>query len=875
MTPDRWQRVQQLFYEADSLPPAEQREFLEKACGGEASLFREVRTLLGYQDSDDIEAAVQRVAMEAHESLATKTLPERISEYRVIRQLGEGGMGVVYEGEQLNPRRRVALKVIRLSAHAGQRARRLFQREAEALGRLKHPGIATIYESGVTADGVPFIAMELVEGTPVNDWINSLPVPRSLRKEDVAAQLRVFRSICDAILYAHQNGVIHRDLKPSNVLVIAQQDSAATGSRGDLVPVKVLDFGLARILEPETGGGDATEAGVVQGSVPFMSPEQASGETSRIDIRTDIYALGVMLFWMLTRHHPYLDGQTSLVDSLRMILEAPPRRFREWFTRWDADLEVIVFKALEKDRDQRYQSVSTFAADIDRYLDDLPITARPPSTVYQLRKLIHRNRTGFAALIALLLMIAGFSISTVVQSHRVRAERDRANQEAATARQVSDFLLDLFRNANPSEAGGQLTARDLLHTGKQRVSKLLGDQPELRARLLDRIGDAYQVVGPLTESHSALDESIKIREAAFGKDNLDSATSWASLSMTYFNEGNYRAAAGSARRALAIRRKHLASDDALMAEPLDSLANALSAQGEWKEAESLSRQAVEVDRHHPEVSVLSKAARLSTLGNILRNQGNFKDAIPVLREAVAGSRNLPEGQGQTAFTLNELGIALMLSGDAAGAERVYRDDLDLTSRTFGPDHANVSVLMRNIANCLNAQGKYREAETMAREALAAFIKALGPNHPRRADMLESIGDALEGQGRNAEAGAAFNEWASITNKAFGAENPRALRASIRLAEWQGRFGNPHDAVKRVELNRAVLVKTGKAATAEWGLNQRADGYAKAALHDWASAEALLTSSHELLVEKLGATNWQTNKGAEVLAQVRASRSKLR
>lgn len=865
MTPERWQRVQQLFYEAEGLPPSEQSAFLENACAGEASLLHEVKTLLGQADSDHIEAAVGRVAAE---TFAGNALPEQISEYRVIRQLGEGGMGVVYEAEQSNPRRRVALKVIRLASYAGQRARRLFQREAEALGRLTHPGIATIYQSGVTNDGVPFIAMELVQGVPVSDWINSLPAPRFLRKEEVGPQLRVFRSICDAILYAHQNGVIHRDLKPTNVLVMEPRDSTSSGSPPDGRPVKVLDFGLARILEAEADG-EHTETGVVQGSVPFMSPEQAAGETNKIDVRTDIYALGVILFWMLTRHHPYLENQVGLAESLRMILESPPRRFREWFPRWDADLEAIVLKALEKDRNRRYQSVSTLADDIDRYLENQPITARPPSTLYQVRKLIQRNRPGFAALIALLVLIVGFTVITIVQARRVRVERDRANQEAATASQVSDFLLNLFRSANPAEAGGQLTARDLLRAGKEQVSKTLGNQPELRARLLDRIGDAYQVVGPLSESRAVLEESIRVRETAFGKDNLESAGSWAGLSMTYFNEGNYRAAEDAARRAIEIRRKHLPPHDALMSESLDSLANALSAQGRFKEAETLSRQSVEVDRQHPEVSLMSKAGRLATLGNILRNLENYREAILVLEQSVEYTKNLAEGPGQAAFSLNELGIALMLSGNPVEAERVYRKNLELSTRTFGAEHVNVSVLMRNIANTLNAQGKYQEAEILARQAMAGFVKAVGGNHPRRADMLEPLGDALEGEGRTKEAGAAFREWSAITNKAFGIENPRSVRAAIRFTEWEARFGNVRDALARAEQNKPILVKIGRTDSVEWAMNQRAEGYAKAALGDLGGAETILTQSRDLLVKKLGSEHWQTQRSVEALAQVKA------
>jgi serine/threonine protein kinase len=404
-----------------------------------------------------------------------------IHNYRVIRQLGEGGMGVVFETEQQHPRRHMALKMIRPGRSAGHRARRQFEREAEALGHLRHPNIATIYESGCAPDGQPYLTMELLDGIPLQQWLKVQTPPTALRKADAAPRLHLFRAICEAIVYAHQNGIIHRDLKPSNIFI---------PTSGSDPSVKILDFGLARFTDADTASPTITESGLVQGSLSFMSPEQARGETSRIDTRTDIYSLGVILYWLLTQRHPYMERPAvSFADAINTVCKSPPPPFRLVYERFDSELETIAGKAMEPER--RYPSVSALLADIDNYLADLPVVARPPSASYQIRKLVQRHRTGFAGIAVLVTLLLTFSAVTLVQSRQLRAERDRASHEVATAKQVSQLLADLFRNANPRHQGkGELTARQLLDTGRKRLDEDRDISPEVRTRVLENIAKA-------------------------------------------------------------------------------------------------------------------------------------------------------------------------------------------------------------------------------------------------------------------------------------------------------------------------------------------------------------------------------------------------
>lgn len=322
----------------------------------------------------------------------TPPLPARIGSYIVHRRLGEGGMGIVYEGEQENPKRLVALKLIRGGRHVDEYRIRLFEREAQTLGRLKHPAIAAIYHGGRTDDGEPYFAMELVHGIPLAQHAREHKLP--LRE-----RLKLFREVCQAINYAHQRGVIHRDLKPSNILV----DS-------DGQP-KILDFGLARITDPEAQLATTLhDLGRVMGTLPYMSPEEARGNPDEIDVRADVYSLGVILYELLTDQLPYLVRRAALPEAVRVICEEVPRRPSVQDRSLRGDIDTIAMKALEKQPIRRYQSAAALAEDIERFLSDQPILARRAGAVYHIRKFIVRNRLAFlgaAAVVTALVTVVG------------------------------------------------------------------------------------------------------------------------------------------------------------------------------------------------------------------------------------------------------------------------------------------------------------------------------------------------------------------------------------------------------------------------------------------------------------------------------------
>jgi len=513
-----------------------------------------------------------------------------IGDFRLVRKLGEGGMGVVYEAEQQHPRRPVALKVIRGGTHVSPDTLKLFRREIQTLARLNHSGIAQLYEAGVTDDGMHFFAMELVRGQPLSDWLRSRP-KGPMTPAEIRIRLGVFRKICDAVAYAHQKGVIHRDLKPGNALI--PKISAGSSAQDGVPDVKVLDFGLARITDSDVQATTfVTEMGKVQGTLPYMSPEQVRGNPDEIDLRTDVYSLGVMLYEMVTGKLPYDISKAQIPEAVRIICEEPPRSLSASFTgtkRLDADVITIANKCLEKESARRYQSAAALSEDIQRFLTNQPILARPPSAAYQFRKLVLRHKGPFAMAAAVFVLLAAFSVAMTAQAVRIAKARDRANQEAETAERVTDAFVASLAQFDPRRAKDDpRTIDELLASMTAHLETTLNEEPVVKALLLRRLGVLYRLRGNFDEARRLFEASLELSRTRLKDDDALALRTTEMLAFSEVEAGRLDQAEELLRHVVDARKRVLGASHPDTVEAIRGLAFVANAKREKAEKERSS-----------------------------------------------------------------------------------------------------------------------------------------------------------------------------------------------------------------------------------------------------------------------------------------------
>ena len=683
----------------------------------------------------------------APSSQSLRGLPSEIGGYKIISVLGEGGMGIVYEAEQPSPRRMVALKVVRGAELVDDMRLKMFEREAATLARLDHPNIGRIYESGRTQDGRHFFAMELVRGPILSEWLSKRP--QTLDRAELETRLRLFRQICDAVHYAHQRGVIHRDLKPSNLIVTDTPASGSDITTGAMI--KILDFGLARITEEDVAATQVTEIGVIKGTLPYMSPEQARGEVDSIDVRTDVYALGVILYELLTRQRPYKVDTGSLLSAVRIICEETPRPLAEnWHAtmRLDPDLATITATALEKDADRRYSSAQAFGDDVGRFLSSQPIQARPPSTVYLVKKLIARRKALFATLAAamLLLVVAAIALSVLYvrsEANLVRAldAEQSARREAETARRTSDFLVGLFQSSDPEMTRGEtVTAREVIDEGAARLDKELANEPLMQARLMFTISQVYRSLGLFDKAATLAEKSLSIRRANLPAGSLDIAGSEHLRAQTLEDQGKHDEARKGFDAALALYESAGPAGSDGLIDVLGNLSWMLGQVGDLKAADSTIDRALKLANAKQPPDEKRIINLLNNQSTIKMNMGRPDTALIILEQALPLTIKMHgDSSHVTGDFYTNIGVAAGMAGQFARAGDNAVKALAIYRNIYGENHPEVAKALANVGVYMAQQGKQLEARPYFEQSIAALTKIHGPNHPEVAAGYVNLG----------------------------------------------------------------------------------------------------------------------------------------
>jgi serine/threonine protein kinase/tetratricopeptide (TPR) repeat protein len=729
--------------------------------------------------------------------------------YRLVEELGKGGMGVVFLADQTAPvKRQVALKIIKLGMDTHHVVAR-FEAERQALAVMDHPNIAKVFDGGATETGRPYFVMELVKGIPLTAYCDQNELTTRER-------LELFIPICEAVQHAHQKGVIHRDLKPSNVLVAVQD--------GKPVP-KIIDFGIAKAIDHRLAESTLfTEQGLLIGTPAYMSPEQAEMSGLDIDTRTDIYSLGVMLYELLIGVLPFdqkMLRAAAFNEIQRIIREIDPPRASTQIIKLGetnttiaehrrtdpaslhrqlkGDLDCILMRAMEKDRTRRYETATGLAMDINRHLHNEPISARPPSTTYRLAKFARRHKVGLAAGVAVFLaLVAGLVLATtgLIRAKRAEAvaagERDRANQETKTTRRVSDFLVSIFQVSDPRQAlGNTITAREILDKGAARVEEELKGEPLVKARLMDTMGTVYMNLGLYPQAAPLAERALEVRRQELAPDDPLIAESMNSLGALRYTMGNLAEAEKLFRGALDIRRKKLGEENYEVSTSLNDLAMTLNSLGRYDEAEPLYRQALAIrqklfGKEHPDI-----AQSLNNLGMFLYRRAKYTEAEQLFRQALEMNRRLlGEVHPEIASYLNNLGMVLRDSGQMAEAETTFRQSVDLHHKLYGPDHPNYGNAVVNLAALLMRMGKFEEAERYYLEVIALYNKIYTENNFNTATVRSLLAECLTKTKKFPQAEKLLLNSLAIIKGQFGQDHPRTQATVRRLVALYEAWGKP-------------------------------------------------------------------------------------
>jgi len=743
-----WQRIQQLVEQAVSLPAGERTRLICEETANDPELREQIEGMLRCYDATGsfLEDSIAMAA--ASVTTGNELVPgDRIGAYRVTSTIGHGGMGIVYRARRDDQQyqQSVAIKVVRAGWGATEELFARFRAERQILAAINHPNISRLLDGGITDDGLPFLVMEFVEGVTLDQWV-------SLNSPALNVRLDLFRKLCSAIQYAHQNLIVHRDLKPGNILVTA-----------DGTP-KLLDFGIAKLLDTEVLSGQTvvfTRPAERLMTPEYASPEQIRGEN--ITTATDIYGLGVLLYELLTGTRPFQLKNLSPGEVERIVCETQPRPpssvglsprrsgaaevpIGAAKLRRQTDLDRIVLKAMHKQPARRYASAADLAADIERYHEGFPVTARADSFTYRTTRFLQRNKLASAATVLFFLTVISLSIVLLVQARRAR-------REAASADAVSQYLVGLFDFTQPNATQGRsVSAREILDQGTERLNKDWSGDPAVKARLLDTLGTVYYRLGALDRGVSLLSEAESLYASAEGSDSVEVAKTATDLGDILETQGNYDGAIAQYNRALAIYERTRGHNSIEVADALDGIGSIHWDAADFKAAEAFQKESMDISTR-----LLGQEAEQTLLaeGNLevtLSSEGNYREAEPLAREILRTRlRVLGTYNSTTAIAMSNLSSILLKTARFEEAKSWLDQTLALTRKLFGEEHPDVGAALVSLGDWNLAMGHFDVARDLMKQGLAIALRTAGPHSADAAHDQDALALLLVAMGDPAAA----------------------------------------------------------------------------------------------------------------------------
>jgi eukaryotic-like serine/threonine-protein kinase len=821
----------------DKTDPTERATYLDRACAGDSGLRKRIESLLTEPLQREPDSATSVIGTQAHEAEpdptsalplpfeATRTLPasastsgpavatdKRIGRYRLLEQLGEGGMGVVYLAEQERPvRRRVALKIIKPGPSSAVLVAR-FEAERQALALMDHANISRVLDAGATPGGRPYFVMEFVKGVPITQHCDQ-------NRLTISERLELFVPVCRAIQHAHQKGIIHRDIKPSNVLVAIRD--------GKPVPT-VIDFGIAKATDQKlTDETVHTQHGTVVGTLEYMSPEQAEASPAGVDTRSDVYSLGALLYELLAGTTPFgrnLLREVKYADMLRIIREVEPSRPSQrvegsadaselaGLRKTDpqrlarqlrGEIDWIVMKALEKDRTRRYETADALGRDVERFLKDEPVEASPPSASYRMRKFVRRHRGWIAIAAAFAFVLAtGAAVSTwlaIRATHLLedatraeataREEKQRADEQTANAVAVSDFLRNdlLARSSADNQArpgvrpDRNVTVRTLLDRAADRIGGKFSGKPRVEAAVRQTMGNTYLQLGLYPEAEKHLQRALDLNARELGEDHAETLASMNNLAGLYEARGVYDKAEPLLARVFEIQRRNLGDEHPDTLTSMNNLGLLYQSRGRLDAAEGLLARTLQVrlrDLGEPNANTL---ASMNNLALLYEAEGRHDKAEPLLKTALAGRRQiLGDDHPNTLASMYNLGSLCRTLGRTKPAEQLLTAALDGRRRVLGEEHPDTVSSMNGLGLLFASSGQFARAEELFNKTLDIRARSLGEEHPQTLASVTNLGLAYESRGEFAKAEPLLVKALEGRGKALGAEHPDTLVAMNNL-----------------------------------------------------------------------------------------------